>query len=251
MIGCTCEVCRSGDRHDKRLRSSVMVEHFISPSDREPASRIIIDAGPDFRYQMLRENVMRIDAILLTHEHKDHVGGIDDVRAFNYWQDTAIPIYCTDRVAKIIKKDFDYAFMEGKYPGAPNIDLRIIEPHIPFSAGSVAEIMPVQGLHCRLPVLGYRIGNIAYITDFNYISDENIGKIKGVGILVINALRHEKHISHYTVSEAVEIARAVGAEKTYLTHMSHQVGLYDHIKRQLPEDVEFAYDRLKIETDLR
>ena len=221
MVGCRCEVCRSSDRHDKRLRSSVMVEYFSKAGDEEPSTRIIIDAGPDFRYQMLREGVMRIDAILLTHEHKDHVGGIDDVRAFNYWQDEAIPIYCTERVAQTIRKDFDYAFADHKYPGAPEIDLRIVKPDDRFAIGDM-EITAVEGMHHKLPVLGYRMGNIAYLTDFNYVSEKQKDKLRYLKVLVVNALRHEEAISEYTDSEAVRLAGKRAAERRYFTHMSHQ-----------------------------
>lgn len=249
MIGCGCEVCRSDDRRDKRLRSSVMVEHFPDgATDGEPSTRVIIDAGPDFRYQMLRENVGRIDAILLTHEHKDHIAGIDDVRAFNYFQDSAIAVYAADRVAKVVRKDFDYAFAENKYPGAPDIDLRIIDPGKPFRIGAM-EIFPVQGLHYRLPVLGFRVGGIVYLTDFNSISDAEVENIKGVDILVVNALRYEKHLSHFTVEEAIEVSRRVVAKETYLTHMSHQIGLHGRMEGTLPQGVHFAYDGLRLELE--
>lgn len=238
MIGCDCKVCRSKNKHDKRLRSSVMIE--------SQSSRVVIDAGPDFRYQMLRAGVKHLDAILLTHEHKDHIAGLDDVRAFNYFDGCGIPIYCMARVAAVVMKDFDYAFAEHKYPGVPEMDLRIISTDEGFEVGDL-KVMPINGLHHRMPVVGYRIGKIGYITDFNYIEDVEIEKLKGVGVFVINALRHEKHLSHFTVEEAVEVSRAVGAERTYFTHMSHQIGLYSEIKNSLPEGIEFAYDNLCVE----
>jgi len=246
MIGCDCEVCRSADKHDKRLRSSAMIEYFRCRDDQEPELRLIIDAGPDFRYQMLRENIKWIDAILLTHEHKDHIAGIDDVRAFNYFQQKAVPVYASDRTAGIVSKDFDYAFEEHKYPGAPDIDLRIINPESSLRIKDRV-IMPVNGMHYRLPVTGFRIGPLAYLTDFNNIPGTEIEKLKGVDILVINALRYEKHISHYTVDEAIETGRLIGAGNTYFTHMSHQIGLYRNIKDTLPEGFYFAYDGLKLE----
>lgn len=239
MIACGCEVCRSGDSHDKRLRSSVMVE--------SRGVRVIIDAGPDFRYQMLREHVRSIDAILLTHEHKDHTGGIDDVRAFNYFQDKPVDIYATERVQRAVRKDFDYAFAEEKYPGVPEIRLHTIDSE-PFTVGDL-EITPVCGKHFMLPVTGFRIGRIAYLTDFNHIEDSQLEKLRGLDYLVINALRHEKHISHFTVREAVEVSRKVAPRHTLLTHASHQIGLYRDICGTLPEGVGLAYDGLVIQSD--
>lgn len=262
MIGCGCEVCRSQDSRDKRLRSSVMIERIpdttgdcaestctagsnVATAPNNVTSRIVIDAGPDFRYQMLREGVRTLDAILLTHEHKDHMAGIDDVRAFNYFDRRPIPIYATEQVGKVVRKDFDYAFGETHYPGVPEIDLRIIDPETSFDAAGF-DILPVTGSHFIIPVTGYRIGALAYLTDFNGIDEENIDKLKGVDVLIINALRHQKHMSHFTVAEAVEISRKTGARKTYLTHMSHQIGLHADIHDTLPDGVEFACDGMKI-----
>lgn len=245
MIGCDCEVCRSGDPHDKRLRSSVMVEHF-APGAAEADTRIIIDAGPDFRYQMLRENVKTADAILLTHEHKDHIAGIDDVRGFNYFRQGAFPIYASERVAAVVRKDFDYAFAEDKYPGAPDIELKIVDPGRTFEINGLA-VTPILGFHHRLPVTGYRIGMLAYLTDFNHIPEPEMRKLKGVEVFVVNALRHEEHISHYNVAEATEVCRRIGAERSYFTHMSHQIGRYRDIKDTLPPGMEYAWDGLKVE----
>lgn len=238
MIGCECIVCRSDDKHDKRLRSSVMIE-----SD---TARIVIDAGPDFRYQMLRENVKSLDAILLTHEHKDHIAGLDDVRAFNYLDGKCIPIYCTARVAGVVMKDYDYAFSEYKYPGVPEMELRVIDTNEGFVAGGLT-VIPVNGMHYRLPVVGYRIGDIGYITDSNYIENSEIEKLYGVKVFIVNALRYDKHLSHFTVEEAIAISRKVGAERTYFTHMSHQIGLHEKIRYTLPEGMAFAYDCLGVE----
>ena len=237
MIGCGCEVCRSQDPRDHRLRSSAMVESH--------KTRIIVDCGPDFRYQMLREGVDRIDAILLTHEHTDHIIGMDDVRAYNYFQRQSVPIYCTDRVARVVRKDFDYAFTEERYPGAPEISLRSVD-HEPFEIGDL-RIVPIRGNHYLLPVTGYRIGDVAYLTDFNSIADAEVEKLKGLKVFIINALREQKHISHFSLSEAIELARRVGAEQTLFTHMSHQIGLYANENPKLPEGMAFAYDGLKIE----
>lgn len=245
MIGCGCEVCRSADRRDKRLRSSVMAEHFADGAN-GPDTRIIIDAGPDFRYQMLREDIRAIDAILLTHEHKDHTGGIDDVRGFNYFQQKPIPVYATERVGDVVRKDYDYAFSEYRYPGAPEIDLHTIDPERSFEINGI-QVTPVSGMHYHLPVTGFRIGGLAYLTDFNSIPEREIRKLQGIEVLVINALRHEKHISHFNVEEAVGISRLTGAEKTYFTHMSHQIGLYEEIKDKLPGGIHYAFDGLRVE----
>lgn len=237
MIGCDCPVCRSQDPHDKRLRSSVMIE--------DGSSRLVIDAGPDFRYQMLREDVRDIDAILLTHEHTDHIMGLDDVRAFNYFCSKSIDVWATERVQRVVRKNFDYAFAEKPYPGAPRITLQTI-PEEPFRVGTL-EVTPIFGRHFTLPVTGYRVGPVAYLTDFNHIEDKEIEKLQGVEVLVINALRHTRHISHFTVSDAIEVARRAGARRTLLTHLSHQIGLHAEEQSKLPEGVSLAYDRLQIE----
>ena len=239
MIACDCEVCRSGDRRDKRLRSSVMIE--------SAGVRVVIDAGPDFRYQMLRENVHSIDAILLTHEHKDHTGGIDDVRAFNYFMDGPVDIYATERVQRAVRKDFDYAFAERKYPGVPEIRLHTIGAE-PFAVGGLG-ITPVFGTHFMLPVTGFRIGNLAYLTDFNRIEEPEMEKLRGLDCLVINALRYQEHISHFTVGQAIAVSRRLSPRRTFLTHASHQIGLYSRVSEALPDGVRLAYDGLVIESD--
>lgn len=237
MIGCKCEVCRSADRHDHRLRTSAMIE-----SD---TTRIIIDAGPDFRYQMLRAHINSIDAILLTHEHKDHIGGIDDVRAFNYFESKSVALYSTVRVSERIRRDYDYAFGEDRYPGVPDISLHTIDCLEHFTIGDLL-ITPIKGHHYTLPVTGYRIGDISYLTDFNSIDESEKAKLKGSQILVVNALRHKEHISHFSLAQAIELAREVGAERTLFTHMSHQIGLYAVENPKLPRSMEFAYDTLTV-----
>lgn len=243
MVGCRCAVCRSSDARDRRLRCSAMVE--VEREDGRVV-RLIIDAGPDFRYQMLREGVGEIDAILLTHEHKDHIGGIDDVRAFNYLQGKPTDIYCEERVARVVRKDFDYAFQppELRYAGVPEIELHCIDEK-PFSVEGV-EIIPIRAMHCKLPVLGFKIGELCYITDANYIGEEAMGMIEGCEVLVLNSLRRVKHISHFTLDEALEVARKCKPKRTVLTHISHQMGLYGDISKEVPRGVEFGYDTKKI-----
>lgn len=239
MIGCGCEVCKSADRRDKRLRTAAMVE--------TAGKRIIIDTGPDFRYQMLRQGVDRIDGVIITHEHKDHTGGLDDVRAFNYWQNSAVDVYCESRTAAVLKKDFDYAFCptNKRYPGVPEIALHIIDSSTPFSVAGI-KVEPIKVTHFKLPIVGFKIGGLCYITDANGIADAEIEKIKGCGVLVINALRKQTHISHFTLSEALEIVSRVSPGRAYLTHCSHQMGLHAVTNLELPQNVELAYDQLQI-----
>ena len=236
IIGCKCPVCLSKDKKDKRLRSSVLIE--------TNQLKIVIDSGPDFRYQMLRSHTDKIDAILFTHGHKDHTGGLDDVRAFNYILQKPIDIYAEERVLRIIRKDFDYAFAENKYPGVPEIILHTITEQ-PFEING-CPIIPIRGLHYRLPVLGFRIEKFCYITDMNHIDQTEIEKLKGIELLVINALRKEKHLSHFTLDEALSIIHQVKPQTAYLTHISHQMGLHKEISAELPPNVHLAYDQLSI-----
>ena len=239
VIACRCDACRSTDEHDKRLRASALVE--------VNGKNILIDAGPDFRQQLLRENISNIDAILITHEHKDHIGGLDDVRAINYVTGEGIDIYAEDRVLDAIKSDFAYAFADVRYPGVPQMNLHEITGETFTVSNNKIKIIPIRVMHMYLPVYGFRIGNFSYITDANYIADSELEKLKGTKILVLNALRHEEHISHFSLSEALEMAAKINAERTYLTHISHQMGCYAEQEPLLPPNIHFAYDGLTIE----
>lgn len=237
MIGCSCPVCTSDDPRDKRLRASAFVEH--------KGQKILIDAGPDFRYQMLRAGISTVDGILLTHNHKDHTGGLDDIRAFNYHEKKATSIYCEKYVEDSLRMEYSYVFAEKKYPGIPEWSINIIDNN-PFTINGI-QIIPIRGMHYRLPVLGYRFGDIAYCTDMNHIPEEEFSKLKGLEHFVINCVRRGRHISHYSLEEAVEIAGKVGARHTWLTHLSHQLPVYEKLSEELPEGIHPAYDGLVIE----
>ena len=237
MIGCGCEVCKSTDPRDKRLRASVLVEH--------EGQKILVDAGPDFRYQMLRAGICSLDAILLTHNHKDHTGGLDDIRAFNYHEKKATQIYCEKYVEDSLRQEYSYAFAEVKYPGAPEWHVNIIDEKA-FAIGP-AEIIPLRGKHFKLPVLGYSFGNIAYCTDINHISEEEYSKLQGLDHFIINCVRRGRHISHYSLEQAIEVAGKVGAEHSWMTHLSHQLPCYEELIKELPEGILPAFDGLAIE----
>ncbi len=236
VIACGCEVCTSADKHDKRLRSSIMVE--------SEGKVVVIDSGPDFRQQMLRENVQHLDAIVFTHEHKDHISGMDDIRAFNYKQNMAIPVYADLRVQKALQREYPYVFEEIKYPGIPEIDIHTIN-NTPFTVSDIG-FTPIEVLHHKLPVKGFRIKDFTYITDAKTIADTEKEKIKGSKTLVINALQKQTHISHFTLDEAIAFAQEIGAEKTYFTHMSHRMGKHADISKDLPMNIELAYDGLRL-----
>ena len=236
VIACDCNVCLSADSLDKRLRTSVLIK--------TDESTMIIDAGPDFRQQMLREHVIKLDAILITHEHKDHIAGLDDVRAFNYKSQDAIDIYSEDRVQKVIKKEFSYVFSEYQYPGIPKMRLNPIPEHS-FNIKNIP-IIPIRVFHYRLPVYGFRIGNFAYITDANYIPEESKELLYGVKYMVINALRKEKHISHFSLREAIDFIREISPKKAFITHISHQMGLHTEVSKELPPGIMLAYDGLSL-----
>lgn len=237
VIACSCAVCRSADKKDKRLRASVLVE--------TRGKVLIIDTGPDFRQQMLRAQVEQLDAVLFTHEHKDHIAGLDDIRAFNFKQGKPVPIYCAPRVQEALKREFHYAFAEQRYPGVPQMKIHAIGTKA-FNIDTL-EVTPVEVLHYKLPVLGFRIGDFTYITDAKTITETEMEKVRGSKVLVLNALQKDKHISHLTLDEAVELAQKLEVEQCYLTHISHRMGLHAEIEKELPPGIHLAYDELKLE----
>lgn len=270
MIGCGCEVCKSPDSRDKRLRASAFVEYG--------GLNILVDAGPDFRCQMLRAGISHLDAILLTHNHKDHTGGLDDIRAFNYLEGLPAEIYCEKYVEDSLRREYSYAFTEKKYPGAPEWHIHLIDEnaftvypdngkdgrlewisgngyvHI-SGAGQLpdngtargVEIIPIRGMHYKLPVLGFRFGNIAYCTDMNFIPESEFSKLQGLEHFVINCVKRGHHISHFSLEEAIATARKVGARHSWLTHLSHQLPRYSDLCGELPDGILPAYDGLVIE----
>ena len=240
VIACNCRTCTSDDERDKRLRTSLLLE--------TGEVTLVIDAGPDFRQQMLREGVTRLDAILLTHEHKDHIAGMDDVRAFNYHTRDAIDIFAEERVQKAVQKEYSYVFAEIQYPGIPKMRLNNIpEDRFEFKG---LEIIPVRVFHRNLPIFGFRFGNFAYITDADLIPEESKKILAGVECLVINALRKEKHISHFNLEEAISQVIEISPQKAFLTHISHQMGCYENIADELPQSIQLAYDGLKVNIDV-
>ena len=236
IIACDCGVCKSENTKDKRLRTSA----YLQTANLD----LIIDSGPDFRYQVLRADIKKLDAILFTHEHRDHIAGLDDVRSFNYIQKKAMPIYGNDQVIHRLKKEFDYVF-ESNYPGVPQLEIHQIDKS-PFKIDDL-EIIPIEVLHHKLPVLGFRIHDLTYITDANSIPDPEIDKIIGTKTLVINALQRDDHLSHFTLDEALLMIERLKPQKAYLTHISHKMGFHDEVSKELPANVYLAYDGLSIE----
>jgi len=237
VIGCKCQVCLSQNEKDKRLRSSVLIELEDTV--------LVIDTGPDFRQQMLRAKVDKLDAVLFTHEHRDHIAGLDDIRAYNFIQQQPMNVYAEERVFRALNYEFPYIFAEKKYPGIPQLKVNQITTD-PFKIRENT-IIPIRVNHYLLPVLGFRIGEFAYITDANFISEEEIEKLNGIKYLVINALRKEKHISHFSLDQAIEVIHKIGPTRAFLTHLSHQMGLHNELQEMLPQNIQAAYDGLMIE----
>lgn len=238
VASCACAVCQSGDPKDQRLRTSAMFT--------VDGKNFVIDTGPDFRQQMLREKVQRLDAVLFTHEHKDHIAGMDDVRAFNYTSKGPVDIYAVPRVQEAIRREYAYIFDGTDYPGIPLVNLHTIHEGLELDVKGIP-FHPISVLHYRLPVLGFRVGQIAYITDANLIPDNEKKKLKGIKVLVLNALRREKHISHFTLDEAVALVEELGAERAYFTHISHQLGFHEEVEKELPSHIRLAWDGLRVE----
>lgn len=240
VIACECPVCLSHDTKDNRTRSALLVE--------TNNNTLVIDAGPDFRQQMLREKVRHLDAILLTHEHKDHIAGMDDVRAFNFKSQSAIDIYAEERVQNAVRKEYSYVFSEIQYPGVPRMALHDVSNYDINIKGDI--ITPLRVFHYRLPIIGYRIGNMAYITDANYIPEETKEKIIGVKYLVVNALRKEKHISHFCLREALDIIEEISPRKAFITHIGHDMGKHAEVSKELPANVFLGWDGLQVDCDI-
>ncbi|MGC4101479.1 MBL fold metallo-hydrolase [Ferruginibacter sp.] len=236
MVGCSCYVCTSPDKKDKRLRSSILVESYTTT--------IVVDTTPDFRYQMLRAHVKKLDAVIFTHPHKDHIAGLDDVRAYNFLQKKPMEIYANSLTEEAIKREFSYAFSDKKYPGVPELNLNTLNGE-PFYIGDIP-VMPIEVWHHKMPVLGFRFGTFTYITDANRIEDAEKEKIKGSEAIVLNALRREKHISHYTLDEAIAEVQGLHIPHAYFTHISHQLGRHEEISAELPAGIQLAYDGMQL-----
>lgn len=237
VIGCGCEVCTSNDPKDNRLRTSVLIE----TGDKT----IVIDSGPDFRYQMLRAGVKDLDAILFTHEHKDHIAGLDDIRPFNYLLKKDIEVYASLRVQEGLKREFSYIFSDVHYPGIPEINLHTISGDQNFKVGKT-EVIPLDIMHYKLPILGFRMGDFTYITDAKTVPQSTVDKMRGTKVLVINALQIQDHISHFTLKEAIAFAKEINADTTYFTHISHNLGKHEDVEPALPSHIKLAYDGLVI-----
>ena len=238
VIACDCEVCLSKNSRDKRLRSSILIQ--------KEDTTVIIDTGPDFRQQILRIGLKKLDAVVFTHEHKDHVAGLDDVRAFNFALKRDMEIYATKHVQKCLKNEFHYAFSEVKYPGVPQLNLNTITKEKSFSIENIT-FTPIEVMHYKLPVLGYRVDDFAYITDAKTVTEIEKDKLKGVNTLLVNGLRHTEHISHFTLEEAIAFGKSLNITNIYITHISHYLGLHDEVSKDLPSGVQLAYDGLELE----
>jgi phosphoribosyl 1,2-cyclic phosphate phosphodiesterase len=236
MVACQCAVCTSTNKKDNRLRSSILVQ--------SSTTSLVVDTTPDFRYQMLREKVIKLDAVLFTHPHKDHIAGLDDIKAFTFLSGNPMEVYANTITEEALRREFYYIFTDKKYPGIPEINLNIISLE-PFVVGDIP-VIPILVWHLHMPVLGFRFGNFTYITDANRIEEIEREKIKGSNTIILNALRHKKHISHFTLSEAIELTQELKVPNAYFTHISHQLGKYDDINPELPEGIALAYDGLQL-----
>ena len=236
MIACGCEVCTSTDSQDKRLRSSILVQ--------SADTTLVVDSGPDFRCQMLRKNVKKLDAVVFTHPHKDHIAGLDDVRAYNFFLHKPMEVYANELTQQALKREFAYAFSDSKYPGLPEINLHAISLD-PFTVGDIP-VIPIETWHYKMPVLGFRFGGFTYITDANRIEESEKEKIRGSEVLVLNTLRKQKHISHFTLQEAIDLVHELQVPRAYFTHISHQLGKHKDISKELPEGMCLAYDGLEV-----
>ncbi|MEO7924086.1 MAG: MBL fold metallo-hydrolase [Chitinophagaceae bacterium] len=236
MIGCDCRVCTSPDKKDNRLRSSILVE--------SPYTKLVVDTGPDFRYQMLRQKVKHLDAVLFTHPHKDHLAGLDDIKAFNYFSKKPMDIYADSLTEEALRRDFYYAFSDTRYPGIPELNLNTITLD-PFVIGDIP-VVPILVWHLKMPVLGFRFGKFTYITDANRIEEGEKEKIKGSETLVLNALRKQKHISHFNLEEAIALAQELKVKEAYFTHISHQLGRHEEVEKELPAGMHLSYDGLEL-----
>lgn len=237
VIACKCETCQSDDIRDQRLRTSVMIEC--------EGKSFVIDSGPDFRQQMLREKVEKIDAIIFTHEHKDHIAGLDDVRSFNWIYQKPMDVFCCERVKLALQREYAYVFAEYKYPGIPQLEIHTIVNN-PFIAEGI-EFIPIEGLHHQLSVFGFRVGDFSYVTDINFLSEQEKNKIKGSKYLVVGAVRKKKHLSHYNLEQAIDLINELQPETGYITHISHMMGLHAEVEKELPVNIRLAYDGLILE----
>jgi phosphoribosyl 1,2-cyclic phosphate phosphodiesterase len=237
LIGCNCTQCTSVNKKDKRLRTSIKIE--------SSTTTIVIDTTPDFRYQMLRTKTIKLDACVFTHPHKDHLGGLDDVRAYNFFSNQPMPLYANSFTAEAIKKELYYAFSDKQYPGVPKLQLHEFNDEC-FTIGDIT-LQPIKVWHLNMPVVGFRIGDFTYITDANKIEEQELQKIVGSKILVLNALRRQPHISHFTLQEAIDLSIQLKIPEVYFTHISHQLGLHDEVNDELPSHIQLAYDGLTLE----
>lgn len=238
VIACECDVCQSTDPRDKRLRTSVMFS--------KAGRNVVVDTGPDFRQQMLREKVRSLDGVVFTHPHKDHIAGMDDIRSFNFKQRRDMDVYANALTTEALQREFYYVFETVKYPGVPAVELHHIDEDQPFEVAGM-NFQPIPVLHYKMPVLGFRVGDLAYVTDANFIPEKSMARLQGLKVLVLNALRRKKHLSHFTLEEALEIVEQLQPERAYFTHISHLMGSHADTSKDLPPHVSIAYDGLQVE----